>query len=110
MDLIKMGTGYFWRQVQFPHSLLSPSTATFFVGTQRRRWRIVIVIIIIMMIVIIIVIMIIKTITPRLGRTRGVGRRAEMAEPAMAGMKKGSINASGWSDRFVQLIFMNEFL
>ena len=32
-----MGTGYFWRQVQFPHSLLSPSTATFFVGTWRRR-------------------------------------------------------------------------
>ena len=37
LDLIKMGTGYFWRQVQFPHSLLSPSTATFFVGTWRRR-------------------------------------------------------------------------
>ena len=32
-----MGIGYSWRQVQFPHSLLSPSTAKFFVGTWRRR-------------------------------------------------------------------------
>ena len=98
-----MGTGYSWRQVQFPHSLLSPSTATFFVGT----WCVGGVFIIVIVIMIIIIgIMIIKTITPRLGRTRGVGRRAEMAEPAMAGMKKGSTNASGWSDRFVQFIFM----
>ena len=67
---------------------------------------IMIMIVIIIIIIIMIVIIIIKTITPRLGRTRGVGRRPEMAEPAMAGMKKGSTNASGWSDRFVQFIFM----
>ena len=47
-------------------------------------------------IILLLLIIIIKMITPRLGRTSGVGRRAEMAEPAMAGMKYGSINASGW--------------
>ena len=33
------------------------------------------------------VIIIINIFTPRLGRTRGVGRRADKADPAMAGMK-----------------------
>ena len=43
--------------------------------------------IVIIFIIVIVIVIIIKKITPRLGRTRGVGRRAEIAEPAMAGMK-----------------------